>query len=279
MDTAEHALDMLLTYFQDWHDAYLFLVILVLIVAEVIVGEFRRLSAVVPLIRTLTVVVFFLCVIEIARRYLDDVALLPLLPLLPFSVVVVFSVSLLWLLFFVVSKARARARDLLNRYGKARTFRVVSFEKLNTGAGDYVRGIVRLSMDLMNELGVDRGSLIAITGRAEKLSNDPQRNWSTIFRVVRGIQGGTKFEDRTLGAENYDLSDVPVDRATIGLEYDDRSPIWATQDRASLKLRRARIWNWFHYLWSHTDVLTKINFRTSVALFLLGIAIGVTVGR
>ena len=130
-------------------------------------------------------------------------------------------------------------------------FSVKGFGDLGTDAQDYGNGIVRLHHALPDTYApardIRRNVLVRIeTGRHDR-----------IYAICRFVNHS--------------------DRHVIGLEYDARARLGVKKGQSvALIVRKARAIEYVGYLWSHPNIVVRIEFRLAIALtvaaFLLGLA-------
>lgn len=130
-------------------------------------------------------------------------------------------------------------------------FHVTGFGELGTDAQDHGNGIVRLHHALPGcyapACAIRRNTLV----RIETPIHD------RVYAIARFVQ-----------ADDIHL---------VGLEYDARARLGIKKGQsATLSIRKARWIEYFGFLWTHPNILVRIEFRLTIALtvaaFLLGLA-------
>ena len=130
-------------------------------------------------------------------------------------------------------------------------FTVVGFGDLGTDAQDHGNGIVRLHHALPDHYAPARGIARNVLVRLESGRHD------RIYAVARFVNHADPF--------------------VVGLEYDARARLGVKKGQpARLTVRKARAVEYVGFLWSHPNILVRIEFRLTLALttaaFLLGLA-------
>ena len=130
-------------------------------------------------------------------------------------------------------------------------FHITGFGELGTDAQDHGNGVVRLHHALPDHYEPACGIARNVLVRLENERHD------RVYAVARFVNHADPF--------------------VVGLEYDARARLGVKKNQpARLTVRKARAVEYVGFLWTHPNILVRIEFRLTIALtaaaFLLGLA-------